>query len=240
MRVTLLMATYNEYTSIGKSIDSLYKYAKANLDDFQIIVIDDGSSDNTFVQLEKARSRYKITIDRNPVNMGQGAAFRRGLKHADGDVVVTLDSDLSYPITDIPKLLKKIEEGYDVALASPFAGGGETADVPLIRLFLSNVATFLYAVALGLNLTVYTGVFRAYRTAALKKTRYTSNRFEAQVEVLWLCKKQGASIVEIPSVLTFKKARKSNFKVFREIWTHLALITRLFLDRVLWTLGMSR
>ncbi|MFH1447738.1 MAG: glycosyltransferase family 2 protein [Candidatus Micrarchaeota archaeon] len=240
MKITLLMATYNEYGCIDKTIEKLYNYAKENLKDFQIIVIDDGSSDHTFVDLQKAESRYGITIGKNPVNMGQGAAFRRGLVHADGEVVITLDSDLSYPITDIPKLLEKIEGGYDVVVTSPFIGGGGTEDVPFLRLFLSNLATFLYSLALGLKLTAFTGVFRAYRTEVLRNTRYKSDRFEAQVEILWLCKKAGAKIVEIPSVLKFKTERNSNFRVFRDVKTHLVLITRLFFDRALWVLGGSK
>ncbi len=234
------MAAYNEHESIGKSIEKLHRYASANLKDFQIIVVDDGSPDDTYKTVEKTVKEFGVIADRNLVNMGQGAAFRKGLVHADGDVVITLDSDLSYPVEDIPKLLKKINEGYDVVVTSPFTGGGGTEDVPFIRLFLSNLATFLYSFALGLNLTAFTGVFRAYRREIISKCNYRTNRFEAQVEILWLCKKNGAKIVEIPSVLSFKANRKSSFKIFRDMATHLILITSLFVDRIFWAIGGKR
>jgi dolichol-phosphate mannosyltransferase len=236
-KITLLMAAYNEEDHIGKSIETLYDYAKKTVPNFEIIVVDDGSKDRTYSELEKAKKKFGIMIDRNPVNLGQGGAFRRGLAKATGDVVITLDSDLSYPITDIPKLLSKMDEGYDVVVTSPFTGGGGTEGVPFIRLFLSNLATVLYSLALGLKLTAFTGVFRAYKTEILKRTNYKSDRFEAQVEILWLCRKAGARVAEIPSVLKFKRARKSSFKIFRDMKTHLMLITRLFIDRILWTFG---
>jgi dolichol-phosphate mannosyltransferase len=236
-KISLLMATYNEEKHIAESVSTLYNYAKGILPNFELIVVDDGSLDKTYEELAKLQKKFPIKIDKNPVNLGQGGAFRRGLTLATGEVIITFDSDLSYPIADIPRLLEKINEGNDVVTTSPFTGSGNTQGVPLLRLFLSNTATFLYSTVLGVNLTSVTGVFRAYRADLLKGIGYKSNRFEAQVEILWLCKKKGAKIAEIPSVLKFKYRKTSSFKLFRDIKTHLVLITKLFFDRIFWTIG---
>lgn len=234
MKVSFLVAMYNEGENATKTLAELHNYATKALKGYEteIIAVDDASGDDTYERLLAARKKYGIIADKNPVNMGQGASFRRGIGHATGDVVITLDSDLSYPLADVPKLLEKIQRGYDVVITSPFMAGGKAVGVPKNRILLSKVAALLYSIALGMDLTCFTGAFRAYRAGLIKKLDYKANRFDAQVEILWLCKRNRAKIAEIPSTLTSKYLRKSSFKLFKVIMENLRLITRLFASRL--------
>ncbi len=234
MKVSFLVAMYNEGENATKTLAELHGYATKSLKgcETEIIAVDDASSDGTYERLLAARKKYGIIADRNPVNMGQGASFRRGIGHATGDVVITLDSDLSYPLSDVPKMLEKIRHGYDVVITSPFMAGGKVVGVPQNRIILSRVAALLYSIALGMNLTCFTGAFRAYRTGLIKKLEYKSDRFDAQVEILWLCKRNRARIVEVPSTLTSKYLRKSSFKLSKVIMENLKLIARLSANRL--------
>src|SRR5512137_793056 len=110
MKVTLLFAAYKEKGVVEGTARKLTEYAKKELreHEVEIIGVDDGSNDGTYEALVEASKKYGIIAEKNSANMGQGASFRRGFARATGEVIITMDSDLSYPIEDIPKLLEKI------------------------------------------------------------------------------------------------------------------------------------
>ncbi|HLC68944.1 MAG TPA: glycosyltransferase family 2 protein [Candidatus Bilamarchaeaceae archaeon] len=220
MKISFITPVYNEETNIEKNIQKILSFAKNNFKDFEIIAVDDGSSDHSWKILEKLRSK-NIIIDKNPHNMGPGAAFRRGFALAKGDVIVTLDSDLSYPIEDTSKLLKKLNEGYGGVVASPFLQGAGHTHVPFFRLLLSKLGTLIYTIFLGQYLSAYTCFFRAYRKGVIKNLKLEANGFESQVEIIWKTRRMGHRFAEVPSFQTFDVSRPSNFKILRELGRHL-------------------
>jgi len=221
MKTSFIVPVYNEEKGIKKNLLRIFDFAKKNYSDFEIIVVDDGSQDSTWKILQELNYKNLI-LGKNPHNMGPGAAFRRGFSLARGEVIVTLDFDLSFPITDTPKLLKKLNEGYDLVLASPYLLKGSThKGIPPLRLFLSLAAVFIYGIAVGKILTCYTGFFRAYRKNVTRSIKFESNGFESQVEIIWKARRAGFKIVEVPSTLIYDNTRISNFKIVREISRHL-------------------
>ncbi|MCX6777550.1 MAG: glycosyltransferase family 2 protein [Candidatus Micrarchaeota archaeon] len=244
MKVTLLFSAYREGKGVGETVRKLSEYAQKSLREYEIeiIGIDDGSNDGTYEALVEASKKYGIIAEKNPVNMGQGAAFRRGFARASGEVIITMDSDLSYPIGDIPKLLAKIEEGYDLVLTSPFTRESRMENAPFIRLFLSKVGSLIYSVTVGARISCYTGAFRAYRAGMAKKLEFRENRFGAQVEIIWLANRLGYRIAEVPSILSVRKRedRGSSFKVVKGIIEHLRLLAVLVIRDLKGKIGMER
>ncbi|MCM2325641.1 MAG: glycosyltransferase family 2 protein [Candidatus Woesearchaeota archaeon] len=109
--ISVVVPAYNE----EKNISELHSQIRRASKDCQIIFVDDGSTDNTFLELEKLKKKDKnLVIIKFRKNFGQTAAWRAGFDNATGDVVVTMDADLQNDPEDIPKLVKKIDEGYDV------------------------------------------------------------------------------------------------------------------------------
>jgi glycosyltransferase involved in cell wall biosynthesis len=110
-KTSIVIPTFNEEDSVKELYSQLKKVEREDGLDFEIIFINDGSTDNT---LKKLKELSKIKIINFRKNFGQTAALDAGIKIAQGEIIITMDADLQNDPQDIPKLLKKISEGYDV------------------------------------------------------------------------------------------------------------------------------
>ncbi len=113
--LSVVIPVYNEVENIPLLLERLEEALKGMGKDFEVVIVDDGSTDGTTETLKRLKARYpwlKVVVLRR--NFGQSAAFTAGLDHARGEVIVTMDGDLQNDPQDIPRLLEKIEEGYDV------------------------------------------------------------------------------------------------------------------------------
>jgi len=113
--ISVVIPVYDE----EKNIEPLYDELSAALNDigvtYEVIVVDDGSRDNSFEELKKVYERdprWQVIQFRR--NFGQTAGFSAGFDHASGDTIITIDADLQNDPRDIPKLLEKMKEGYDI------------------------------------------------------------------------------------------------------------------------------
>ncbi len=113
--LSVVIPVYNEVENIPLLLERLEEALKGMGKDFEVVIVDDGSTDGTTEILKRLKPRYpwlRVVVLRR--NFGQSAAFTAGLDHARGEVIVTMDGDLQNDPQDIPRLLEKIEEGYDV------------------------------------------------------------------------------------------------------------------------------
>lgn len=231
--ISLLLAAYNEEEILDSVVDRATRYLKQNYpSSWELIIVDDGSTDNTWNILEKNKREHEnLVIGKNPKNMGQGAACRRGFAMVKGDIIITNDCDLSYPLEDIPRLIAKMEEGYDVVVASPFLPGGHLKNVPIMRRIFTTLGGLIYSTFISSEITCYTGAFRAYKRKVIKELEFESNGFEAQTEILWRCRQKGWRIGEITSKLTFIEGRVSRFKPAKVIPKHLMLFAKILVNQ---------
>ncbi|MFX0197408.1 MAG: glycosyltransferase family 2 protein [Candidatus Hodarchaeota archaeon] len=170
--LSIVVPVYNEedslevlYKEIRESVDRLGKY-------YEVIFVDDGSSDGTFDRLKGIMNEDKSTgsgsfdlrIIRLSRNFGQTAAMQVGFDHARGGVIVSLDADLQNDPSDIPMLLKKLEEGYDVVCG----WRKDRKDKSLSRVIPSKVANWLIARITGVPIHDNGCSLRAYRSAVIK------------------------------------------------------------------------
>ena len=164
--VTLLVPAYNEALKIKASLTDMYAYM-GSLGEryrFELLVVDDGSTDETADIIDAfARTRPEVRLVRQPANMRLGQALRDGFAESHGDVVVVFDSDLSYSVDHIGKMLDTMErEQVAMVVASPYMKGGQTSAVPWRRAQMSKQVNRLLSAGSQYDLHTVTSMVRAY------------------------------------------------------------------------------
>lgn len=199
MSVSVILAAYNEAGTIEKVVRGCVEHTP-DLD--EVIVVDDGSRDETGSLAEKAGAR----VERLSPNRGKGAAVRRGIEMARGDILLFLDADGQDDPREIPTLLGAFEPGVDMVVGSRFLGQfGEGAITPLNRAgnqLLTGVVNALF----GAHLTDTQAGFRAVRRTAAERARLSADRYDIEVDLLLSVLRSGARVVEVP----VSRARRSH------------------------------
>ena len=208
----------------------------ADLGVVETILIDDGSTDETWSLLQQLTARVpNVHIVRHRTNYGLGAALRTGLSHARGDIVVTTDADGTYPFEEIPALIACLTPETAIVTASPYHPNGGVDGVPPWRLFLSKGASRCYRVVLrghDSSVHTYTSLFRAYRREVLPYIMPEHEGFLAVAEILVRGTLTGLKIAEYPTVLRARRYGQSKARVFSITLTHLGFLARLLTHRV--------
>jgi glycosyltransferase involved in cell wall biosynthesis len=168
MRVSVVVPIYNEEENLPRLFEEIDAVVEANDFDAEVVLVDDGSADKSreiiTAQAEKD-PRYKAVLFAR--NFGQTAAMVAGIDHATGEVIVPLDADLQNDPADIPRLLEKLEEGYDVV-----SGWRKNRqDKALSRRLPSVIANRLIARVGGVHIHDYGCTLKAYRRDVIKHVR---------------------------------------------------------------------
>lgn len=198
MKISIVIPAYNEEKRIGKSLETIISYMNDNHSDYEILVVDDGSSDKTN---ELVSGFDKVTFFQQEKNMGKGAAVRRGMLEAKGDILVFSDADLSTPIYELKKVLSGIEEGYDIVIGSrALQNELVKKHQPWYRETMGK--TFNKIV----QFLVFSGIkdtqcgFKGFKKHAAKNifAKARIDGFAFDVEVLYLASKLGYKVKEVP------------------------------------------
>ncbi len=113
--ISVIIPIFNEEKNIGPLYEELVKVIKKINENYEIIFVEDGSADNSFSELEKIHKKdNKVKIIKFRKNFGQTSAMDAGIKLAKGEILITIDADLQNDPEDIPKMVNKLEEGYDL------------------------------------------------------------------------------------------------------------------------------
>lgn len=212
---------YNEEENVIKTLNAVSDVLKSYRD-FEIIVVDDGSTDKTYQSVnEFLNTNPHIQLLKHPVNMGMGRALRTGFEKSEGDIIITIDADLSYDPSFIPKLVDEIDETTDIVIGSQYMAGGKTENIPALRLFISKTANKIVGYAMTDNISTVTGVLRAYRKEVLDSVELESNGTEINPEILAKAKAVGFNIKEIPVTLKGRELGKSKIRFRSTTISHL-------------------
>ena len=115
VEISVIIPAYNEERSIGLLCNKLEQVLKRTKWSYEMIFVDDGSTDNTFEELKRLHKKdSKIRVIRFQRNFGKAAALTAGFEEAQGQIVFTMDADLQDDPEDIPKFLEKMQKGYDL------------------------------------------------------------------------------------------------------------------------------
>ena len=229
MKVSVIIPMYNEESCISTTIEKVAAAMEKPNYDWELLLINDGSTDNTLDVCKKyENSNKRIKICSYPNNMGRGKALKVGFSNASGDIIVTTESDLTWG-TDV--LLKMIDiltqSSTDVVIASPYAPGGKLVGVSILRHILSRVGNKVLSFALGGSLTMLSGMTRAYKRNVIDSLDLMANDKEIHLEILSKVMALGYNIKETPAILKWEKpkekqkTRKSTFRYGKYILSHL-------------------
>lgn len=241
--ISIIVPAYNEYRRLPPTLLDIINYFESKGRNYEIIVVDDGSTDDTPELVEKfARVRSEITVIRVPQNCGKGNAVRTGMLNASAPTLLFADADGSTPIAELDRLEAYLGQDADLVIGSRAL----RSDVTMVR-------TRWYRKFLGrffnslVNLLILPGLadtqcgFKLFKrdVARFLFSHQTSNGFGFDVEILYLARKAGLRIKEVPvnwtnvpnskvnllldstlmfkDILTFKmKHRKINGESFRK------------------------
>ena len=166
-RVSVVVPVLNEQDNIGALCEQITQ-ALADKYDYEIIFVDDGSTDDSFAILSRLQeSDSKVRVIRFRRNFGQTAALSAGFDHARGNTIVALDADLQNDPADIPKMIDKLEEGFDVVSG----WRRKRHDKAITRLVPSKIANWLIAGITGVKLHDFGCTLKAYRREVIAETK---------------------------------------------------------------------
>jgi glycosyltransferase involved in cell wall biosynthesis len=225
--VSVVVPIYNEVESIPHLLEAIASTLTASELSYEIICVDDGSTDGSgeFLRQEaQIRSDLKAIILRR--NYGQTAAMSAGFNHASGKAIVTLDADLQNDPVDIPLLLGKLEEGYD--LVSGWRKNRQ--DGALKRLLPSKIANWLIRRTTSVNIHDYGCSLKAYRAELVADMNLYGELHRFLPALAYI---EGARITEIPVRHHARRFGQSKYGLSRTFRVLMDLLTILFMKKFL-------
>lgn len=232
--ISIIIPLFNERDNVLQYPADLFpvieKIAGECHETFEYVMVDDGSRDDTFLQLESvAAGRQDVIVLRHTANSGMGTAIMTGIARAHGSLVITMDSDLTFRPQDVQKLVAAYRKtGADCVSGSPYLEPGLMEEVSPFRLFLSRSINFLYRLLLRGNISCVSPIFRLYKKEIFSQITVTSRNFEINAEIiakLLIAKKK---VVEVPVPLRRRRHGSSKINIRKEATNYLVLLYRIF------------
>jgi dolichyl-phosphate beta-glucosyltransferase len=202
MTYTFVIPAYNESVRLGPTLHALLRYTQEQNWDAEILVVDDGSTDETAqIVREAGRTHEQIRLVQNPGNRGKGYSVRNGMLHARGDICLFTDADLSSPMSEAQKLFDAIAQGADVAIGSRWLQVElQTERQPLYRQAFGRIFNLALRAILGLRFADTQCGFKAFRRDAAQQI-FPLQRIERwgfDPEILFLAQRAGLLVAEVP------------------------------------------
>jgi len=233
--VSVIIPFYNEEENVEDTLRTVSEsLSESGLRSWELILVNDGSTDSTRTLLQKWTAQYRsATIVNHDRNLGVGAALRNGVGHARGKKLVTIEGDLTYDPRDIVRLTKEIDKGYDLVIGSPYAKGGSVGGVAIGRRVISKFGNLLLARSSGLGVSCVTNSFRAYRSNLghlFVMAQHNDKRLHPTI--LMLANLSKLRIKEIPVVLHPRKRGKSKTRLSGAVLAHTGLLLSFLRTRI--------
>ena len=194
---------YNEAERIKKAVSALNNFLPKQNITHEVIFIDDGSKDDTVGSLHSLNRKFNHLVTGYRTNRGKGYALKHGMRKASGKYVLFMDADMSTPIEELRKFKPWMDDGYHVIIGTRKAHGANIVkhQTPL-RQKMGEVFTLLSNLAIGGGVTDFTCGFKCFSNEAARKiwSAETIDRWGFDTEILFLAKKFGYSITELPVV----------------------------------------
>jgi glycosyltransferase involved in cell wall biosynthesis len=225
--VTVIIPAYNEEKTIGGVIsDTILIMDGLNLP-YEIIVIDDGSTDKTGL----IASNYKATVLSNETNRGKGYSLRRALQYAEGDIIVTIDSDGEHKPKEIPDLIDPLFNGTDIVAGSRFLNHNTHVTTKLNRIgnFMFNTSIMMLT---GKRVTDSQTGFRAIKRNVLDNLNLESDGYEIETEITVKGLRNGFDFKEKPITCERRQYSVSKIRLLRDGAKVLKTILRANFSRI--------
>lgn len=239
--VIVLLPAYNEADGIGLLLDRI-ENVLGDLPHYTVVV-DDGSLDGTGGIVNAAAQRWPILLLQHPTNRGLGRAMQTGLEYVctrwmPEDMVVTMDADNTHDPALIIEMLRAVDAGADVVIASRFVGQAGQVGVPWYRRLLSGGARTVFQWLFPINVDDYTSGYRLYRIRLLQKamTVYTplieATGFVVMVEILLKLSRLNPVVSQVPLLLRYDlKGSQSKMRLVKTLVEYGKILIRLQLHK---------
>jgi dolichyl-phosphate beta-glucosyltransferase len=238
--ISIILPVYNEEQRIGKTLEAIGEYLNKKNIDYELIIVDDGSTDNSVKVVEEfflSRPQIKYKLLKNNKNLGKGAAIRKGVFSAEGKLVYFTDADLSTPIEEMFKFIDVIEkEGYDIVIGS--RGLKESKILvhqPFYRETMGKIFNKIIKILLMKDFNDTQCGAKMFKNEVAKKVFSLSkiDNFAFDVEILYIAKKLGFKIKELPVV--WKNSKGSKVKLFVDSLNMLLSLFKIRFNKYKWT-----
>jgi dolichol-phosphate mannosyltransferase len=205
--LSIVLPARDEAGCIASTVEHLHLELRLHGVPHEIVVVDDGSSDETWAILKDLRDKLpELSPVQNHGEHGFGRAIIHGINHSRGDAVVIMMADESDDCRDVVRYWKLLNEGYDCVFGSRFMKGGGVIDYPWLKLKLNRIANLMIRVLFRIKLNDTTNAFKAYRKTTLDGCRpFLSPHFNLTVELPLKAIVRGYSWTVIP--ITWRNRR---------------------------------
>lgn len=216
--VSILMPLYNEEELVGICIERVLAAPLPDGCSIELVIVDDGSTDESVATVESMRSTYpdRIKLIRHPKNQGKGAAIQTALSHASGEYCIIQDADLEYDPAEYSRLLKPLlEQGADAVFGSRFLGTENRRVLYYWHSIANGMLTMLSNMFSDLNLTDMETGYKAFRTSLMQSIPLRSKRFGIEPEMTIKLAQRRARIYEVPisyNGRTYEEGKKIGLK----------------------------
>src|SRR3989344_4938076 len=199
MKISVIIPVFNEEKVIASALEAIYNYLNRQrfFSDFEVIIVNDGSTDNTLAIIEN-QDYPSLKIINQPVNLGKGAAVKAGMENASGGWQLFLDADYSTPITEVEKILPFLNQA-DIFIGSrAFKDSEIFLHQPIIKEWLGKLGNAGIGLFLGLPFKDTQCGFKLFsRKSLVIFKKQTLRRWGFDFELLFLAKKYGLTVKEI-------------------------------------------
>jgi glycosyltransferase involved in cell wall biosynthesis len=201
-KYTIVIPAYNERARIVPTLEAVVACVRLQGWDAEVVVVNDGSTDNTAALVRQfAQTAPEVRLMENPSNRGKGYSVRSGLLHAQGEIVMFTDADLSAPIEEAERLFKAIAEGADIAIGSRWlATSRQTHRQPMYRQVFGRCFNLLTRMVMRLPYADTQCGFKAFTREAAQTVfqLMTIERWGFDPEILFIARKRHYRVTEVP------------------------------------------
>jgi dolichyl-phosphate beta-glucosyltransferase len=191
--LSIIIPAYNEEALIVNTLESLRSYMMVRAEQYEIIVVDDGSQDKTVtcVQEWQKKNGTSLRLLSNQKNMGKGFSIRHGVMESRGRYVIFIDADLPYELDAIDNFLGALKNGFDLAVGSRVLPGSEVRGVPVYRYIAGQVFSWMVQAVLFSGLPDTQCGFKSFKSEAAREIfrRTSIDGFGFDVEMLFVARK---------------------------------------------------
>ena len=235
MKLSIVMPAHNEEDCIAQAIRDIVDKLDREKIEYELMVVNDNSSDNTrqiIENLMSANSNIKL-INRKSPN-GFGRAVSDGLSQITGDVAGIVMGDLSDDPKDVVKCFRKIEEGHDCVFGSRFLKGSNVKDYPIVKLFINRLANAFIQVLFLTKANDVTNAFKLYKTEVIRAVQpIQALYFNITVEIPLKAMVRGFSFVQIPINWYGRKSGVSKLSIKEMGRKYLFTVLYIWLEKIL-------
>lgn len=205
LELSLIVPAYNEMQLIKANLEKMVQFLQLRFDSFEILVVDDGSTDDT-VNVVRCFSETSLNVRllEQVTNQGKGRAIQRGVQESRGEYIIFMDADLPYDLAAVDVFMTALRSKYDLAIGSRHMQGSKIRGVPLLRYFSGQVFSLLVAVLLFPGIRDTQCGLKGFRAEAARQIfkRVSIQKFGFDVEALYIARKRKYTILPIPVQMT--------------------------------------